>query len=202
VWAVYLLFVPPTSLYHMFLDPGLTPSVRALGSLLSLFISVPTVAVFLIIVASLEAAGRARGAAGLFGWVRLLPWREPAMHAVAMAIVNLALGGAFAFVLIQERLAPLLSDTFFVPAYFHFLTVGAVSLSLLAALGRVIAGLTGHALPAAPIGAPRTSLGPVSGPAWAAPLLVGGLVAAMFAATAAAFILMRGLPLLGAGGGH
>jgi cytochrome c oxidase subunit I len=290
VWAIYLLFVPPTSLYHMFLDPGLTPSVRALGSLLSLFISVPTVAVFLILVASLEADGRARGALGVFGWLRLLPWREPGMSAIAMAIVNLALGGAFAFVLIQEKLAPLLSDTFFVPAYFHFLTVGAVSLSLLAALGRVIVGLTGRPLPAArlltglpylvtaglvlfggagmwaglmgmprrvmavdydgaapaawavlspligiggavmaagvlayaavllaalpwrlgragadmamPGGATRAISGTPTGPAWAAPIFVGALVAAMFLATAAAFILMRGLPLLGAGGGH
>jgi cytochrome c oxidase subunit 1 len=48
-------------------------------------------------------------------------------------VVNLALGGIFAFVLIQERLAPLLSDTFFVPAYFHFLTIGTVTLTLLAA---------------------------------------------------------------------
>jgi heme/copper-type cytochrome/quinol oxidase subunit 1 len=55
---------------------------------------------------------------------------------------------------------------------------------------------------AMPGGALRTSSGPATGPAWAAPLLVGGLVAAMFAATAAAFILMRGLPLAGAGGGH
>jgi len=45
----------------------------------------------------------------------------------------LAFGGIFAFVLIQERLAPLLSDTFFVPAYFHFLTMGTVTLTLLAA---------------------------------------------------------------------
>lgn len=55
------------------------------------------------------------------------------MAAIGMAVANLALGGIFAFVLIQERLAPLLSDTFFVPAYFHFLTIGTVTLTLLAA---------------------------------------------------------------------
>jgi cytochrome c oxidase subunit 1 len=113
---------------------------------LSLFISVPTVAVFLVIVVSLEAHARARGARGLFGWLRLLPWREPAMTAIAMAVVNLALGGTLAFVLIQEQLAQLLSDTFFVPGYFHFLTIGTVSLTLLAALARVVPGLAGRPL--------------------------------------------------------
>jgi cytochrome c oxidase subunit I len=39
-----------------------------------------------------------------------------------------------------------LSDTFFVPGYFHFLTVGTVTLTLLAALAHVIPGLTGRAL--------------------------------------------------------
>ncbi|MCK6454078.1 MAG: cbb3-type cytochrome c oxidase subunit I [Alphaproteobacteria bacterium] len=144
VFTAYLVFVPPTSLYHMFLEPGLAPLVRALGSLLSLFIGVPTVAVFLVIVASLEAHARANGARGLFGWMRMLPWREPAMAAIGMAVVNLALGGVLAFVLIQEQLAQLLSDTFFVPGYFHFLTVGTVSLTLLAALGRMIPALTGR----------------------------------------------------------
>jgi cytochrome c oxidase subunit 1 len=146
IFTLYLVFVPPTSLYHMFLDPGLSPVLRGIGSLLSLFISVPTIAVFLVIISSLEAHGRARGARGLFGWMKMLPWREPAMAAFAMAIANLAIGGVFAFVLIQEKLAPLLSDTFFVPAYFHFLTIGTVSLTLLGATSRLLPPLFGRLL--------------------------------------------------------
>jgi cytochrome c oxidase subunit I len=146
VFASYLVFVPPTSLYHMFLEPGLAEPVRVIGSLLSLFISVPTVTVFLIIVASLEVHARAHGARGLFGWIPSLPWRNPVMAALGMAVVSLALGGALSFVLIQEKLAPLLSDTFFVPGYFHFLTVGTVTLTFLAALMYVLPALTGEAL--------------------------------------------------------
>lgn len=146
VFSLYLIFVPPTSLYHMFLEPGLSDGVRAVGSLLSLFIAVPTVMVFLIIVVSLEASARANGARGLFGWVRMLPWHNPAMAAVGMAVANLALGGAFSFVLIQEKLAPLLSDTFFVPGYFHFLTLGTVTLTFIAALMYVTPALTGRPL--------------------------------------------------------
>jgi cytochrome c oxidase subunit 1 len=146
VFATYLIFVPPTSLYHMFLEPNLAEPVRVLGSLLSLFISVPTVLVFLVIVASLETHARAQGARGLFGWIRLLPWRNPAMTAIGMAVASLAAGGALSFVLIQEKLAPLLSDTFFVPGYFHFLTVGTVTLTFLGALCYLIPALAGRAL--------------------------------------------------------
>ncbi len=109
VFALYLIFVPPTSLYHMFLEPDLAESVRVVGSLLSLFIAVPTVLVFLVIIASLETHARAQGARGLFGWMKGLPWENPAMAAVGMATVNLALGGVFSLVLIQEKLAVLLT---------------------------------------------------------------------------------------------
>jgi cytochrome c oxidase subunit I len=144
VFSLYLIFVPPTSLYHLFLEPDVAAAVRAVGSLLSLFIGVPTILVFVIIVASLESHARAQGARGLFGWMRLLPWENPAMAAVGMATVNLALGGVFSFVLIQEKLAVLLSDTFFVPGYFHFFTVGAISLTFIATLIYIIPALTGH----------------------------------------------------------
>ena len=144
IFALYLIFVPPTSLYHMFLEPDLAETVRVMGSLLSLFIAVPTILVFLVIVASLECHARAQGARGLFGWIKVLPWDNPAMAAVGMAVVNLAIGGAFSLVLIQEKLAVLLSDTFFVPGYFHFLTVGAVSLTFIATLIYVIPALTEH----------------------------------------------------------
>ncbi|MDP2086426.1 MAG: cbb3-type cytochrome c oxidase subunit I, partial [Gemmobacter sp.] len=142
VFAAYLVFVPPTSLYHMFLEPDLPGAVRIAGSLLSLFVSVPTLTAFLIIVASLEVQARARGGRGLFGWLRALPWHEPAMAAAGLAVVNMAFGLVFAFVLIQAELAPRLSDTFFVPGYFHFFTVGTVSLSFLAALAMILPALT------------------------------------------------------------
>lgn len=146
VFAMYLVFVPPTSLYHMFLEPGLPEAVKVTGSLLSLFVSVPTLTAFLIIVASLEVHARSRGARGLFGWIRMLPWRQPAMAAAGVAVISMALGIMLAFVLIQEKLAPLLSDTFFVPGYFHFFTVGTVSMTLLAAFSVILPPLSGRAL--------------------------------------------------------
>lgn len=146
VFSMYLVFVPPTSLYHMFLEPDLPKVVQVAGSMLSLFVSVPTLTAFLIIVASLEVHARTHGGRGLFGWIRLLPWRHPAMAAVGAGVLSMAFGLVFAFVLIQGQLAPLLSDTFFVPGYFHFFTVGTVSMTLLAALSVVLPAIGGRDL--------------------------------------------------------
>ena len=63
-----------------------------------------------------------------------------------MAPINALAGGVIANVLIQEALAPLLSDTFAVPGYFHFFTVGTVTLTFLGALLYMIPALTGHRL--------------------------------------------------------
>ena len=100
VFSMYLVFVPPTSLYHMFLEPDLPGVVRVADSLLSLFVSVPTLTAFLVIVASLEVHARQQGGRGLFGWIRLLPWRHPSMAAIGVAVLSMDLGLVFAFVLI------------------------------------------------------------------------------------------------------
>lgn len=147
VFAAYLVFVPPTSLYHMFLEPDLTEGVRVVGTLLSLFVSVPTLIAFLVIVSSLELATRARGAPkSLFGWIGRLPWGDPAFAAMGVAIVSTLVGLVFAFVLIQEKFAPLISDTVFVPGYFHFFAVGAVTQTFLAGFLVMIPALTGRAV--------------------------------------------------------
>ena len=146
VFASYLVFVPPTSLYHMFLEPNLPEGVRVAGSLLSLFVSVPTLTAFLIIVASLEAHARAHGARGLFRWIRRLPWGNPVVANMGVAMLTMLIGLVFAFVLIQEKLAPLLSDTMFVPGYFHFFAVGTVTQTLLAAMMMVLPAISGRPL--------------------------------------------------------
>ncbi len=133
IFSLYLIVVPPTSVYHLFLEPGLPETVKIVGSVLSLGVSVPTIAVSVLILTSLEACARGEGAKGL-KWLGKLPWRNPFFSAMALAMISAVGGGVGANVLIQERLAPLLSDTLAVPGYFHFLTLGAVTLTMMAAI--------------------------------------------------------------------
>ncbi len=147
VFSLYLIFVPPTALYHMFLEPNISGGVKLIGSLLSLFIIIPTLAVFLILVISLQACANGKGAHGVFGWLRYLPWRNPIFACVAMAVVSSFGGGVIANVMLQERFASLLSDTYTLPGYFHFLTVGTVTLTFIGALLYIVPILRRHRLP-------------------------------------------------------
>ncbi len=146
VFTVYAIIVPPTFLYHLFLAPGVPDNVKTVGSVLSMFIGVPTIIVAIVIVGMLEARMRAAGAIGRLGWLRHLPWGEPAFGGLAMSMATFGVGGAFAYALLAEGLAPLLHGTFLIPAYFHAFTGAGVTLAFMAATFALLPGLTGHAL--------------------------------------------------------
>jgi|Deesub1362B_J571_1020462.scaffolds.fasta_scaffold00866_5 cytochrome c oxidase subunit 1 len=145
IFSLYLLVVPPTSVYHMFLEPSVPAHIKVVGSILSLGVSIPTIAVGMLILASLHACASSREK-GALAWLRHLPWRNPSFSALAMAMVSALGGGVIANVIIQEKFEALLGDTFAVPGYFHFFTLGAVTLAIFGILTQIIPALTGHRL--------------------------------------------------------
>jgi cytochrome c oxidase subunit 1 len=133
VFTVYPLVVPPTFLYHLFLAPGVPDQVKTVGSLLSLFIGVPTLVVGIVVFGMLEARMRAlENQRGATAWLARLPWRDPAFAGLAMSMLTFGLGGAFAYALLSEGLAGLLHGTFVVPGYFHAFTGAGVTLTFMA----------------------------------------------------------------------
>jgi cytochrome c oxidase subunit 1 len=146
-FSFYLVVLPPTFLYHMFLDPTISALMKTVASTLAMFISIPTIMVFVIILVSLEASARvANKREGLFAWGRDLPWGNPAFSAIVAACVSAAAGGVLANILIQTKFAALLSDTFAIPAYFHFFTVGTISLTFIGLLLYIVPSLYGRQL--------------------------------------------------------
>lgn len=146
VFTAYPLIVPPTFLYHLFLAPGIPDSLKTIGSILSLFIGVPTIIVSIVVLGMLESRMRALGASGSLGWLRKLPWGSPAFAGLAMSMLAFGLGGAFAYALLTEGLAPLLHGTFVVPGYFHAFTAAGVTLTFIAATYALLPGLAGRPL--------------------------------------------------------
>jgi cytochrome c oxidase subunit 1 len=133
VFTAYPLVVPPTFLYHLFLAPGVPDQVKTVGSLLSLFIGVPTLIVGMVVFGMLEARMRGLGGRkGAFSWLGQLPWRDPAFAGLVMSMLTFGLGGAFAYALLSEGLAGLLHGTFVVPGYFHAFTGAGVTLTFMA----------------------------------------------------------------------
>lgn len=145
IFTLYLAVIPPTSVYHFFLEPSLPLRAKMLGSILSLGVSLPTIAVALLILSSWEVSIRSELGLGL-GWVRRLPWGNPAFMAMSMGMVSALGGGVLANVVIQERVETLTGDTLVIPAYFHLFTIGAITLTYLGLLLYLIPGITGRGI--------------------------------------------------------
>ncbi|MEE9199527.1 MAG: cbb3-type cytochrome c oxidase subunit I [Dehalococcoidia bacterium] len=146
VFTVYPIVVPPTFLYHMFLAPGVPQSTKTVGTILSLFVGVPTIIVAVVVLGMLEARVRAAGYTGAFGWLKSLPWGNPAFAGMVMGILTFGIGGILSYALLSEGLAELFHGTFVVPGYFHAFTAAGVTLTFMAAAYYLVPLLTGRQL--------------------------------------------------------
>lgn len=145
LFLLYPLFVPPTFVYHLLMDPNLAYNVKFTGTSLSLLVGVPTVLHTFIILGMLEA--RVRGAGySFFGWLKHLPWGNPAFGSMIVGMVTLFTGGLLSYMLIQEQLAPLLHNTFAVPAYIHPMAAGGANITYMGALYYGVPVLLGRQL--------------------------------------------------------
>jgi len=127
LFLMYPAVVPPTFLYHLMADPSITQGVKIIGSALSLLVWIPSLLHMFIVTGMMEAHMRSAGH-GLFGWIRHLPWKNPAFASLIMGMITFGIAGGLTAVLLQEQTASLLHGTFAVPAYIHPMVVGAASL--------------------------------------------------------------------------
>ncbi len=127
LFLMYPAVVPPTFLYHLMVDPAIPQNIKIIGSALSLLVWIPSILHMFIIMGMMEVKLRSAGY-GLLGWIRHLPWRNPAFASLIMGMVTFGIAGSLTAVLLQEQTASLLHGTFAVPAYIHPMVVGAASL--------------------------------------------------------------------------
>jgi len=97
-------------------------------------------------VASVEHGARQRGGKGYFGWLRVLPWGNPAFSGMALAGIMFAAGGFSGMINAGMNINYLVHNSFWIPGHFH-LTVGtAVALTFMAATYWLLPQLTGKPL--------------------------------------------------------
>ena len=78
------------------------------------------------ICASVEIAARLRGGKGVMGWLRALPWVNPAMLGLTFSFLMLGLGGAGGLINMSYQLDSTIHNTQWVTGHFHLIFAGAV----------------------------------------------------------------------------
>jgi cytochrome c oxidase subunit 1 len=139
VFILFVLFSTPVGLHHQFMDPGV-PALFKLGHTLATYVILfPSFVTAFTVIASLETAGRARGGRGLFSWIGRLPWEDPFVTSVVLAMLVFAIGGFGGAINAAYAMNTMVHNTAWVQGHFH-LTVGtAVALTFM--------GVTYHLLP-------------------------------------------------------
>lgn len=130
---LFLLFSVPVGVHHQFSDPSITKGVKMFQGLLTFGVAIPSFITAFTIAASLEYAGRKRGAKGL-GFFTKLPYLDTNRYLFAYFICGLFLfifGGLTGIVNASGQLNNVVHNTAWLPGHFHMTVAGPVFLSII-----------------------------------------------------------------------
>src|SRR5687768_9384434 len=131
---LFLLFSVPVGVHHQFADPSITKGVKMFQGLLTFAVAIPSFITAFTIAASLEYAGRKRGAKGLLGYFGKLPYLDPNRFLFAYLISGLFLfifGGLTGIVNASGQLNNVIHNTAWLPGHFHMTVAGPVFLGII-----------------------------------------------------------------------
>jgi cytochrome c oxidase subunit 1 len=153
VFVLFLVLSVPVGIHHQYLDPGIPEGFKFVAMTNTMFLLLPSLLTAFTVVASIEHGGRQRGGKGYLGWLRTLPWGNPAFSGMALAGLMFAAGGFSGMINAGMNINYLVHNTFWVPGHFH-LTVGTASaLTFMAGAYWLVPQLTGKRLVAKRIAA-------------------------------------------------
>jgi cytochrome c oxidase subunit 1 len=131
---LFLLFSIPVGVHHQFSEPNITGGVKFFQSMLTFGVAIPSFITAFTLAASLEYAGRQRGAKGLFGWMGKLPYLDTNNFLFAYFIAGLILfifGGLTGIVNASYSLNSVVHNTAWLPGHFHMTVAGPVFLAII-----------------------------------------------------------------------
>jgi cytochrome c oxidase subunit 1 len=131
---IFLLLSIPIGVHHQFGDPGIGKGIKLTQSILTFGVAVPSFITAFTIAASLEYAGRKRGAKGLWNWIWKLPFFDKKVYLFGYLINGLILfifGGLTGLVNASYSLNNVIHNTAWIPGHFHLTVAGPVFLAIL-----------------------------------------------------------------------
>ena len=145
-FILFLVVAMPIGIHHTFEDPQVGAGFKFIHSAFTALVTVPTFLTVFTICASVEIAARLRGGRGPIGWIRVLPWDNPIMLAVAFSFVMLGFGGAGGLINMSYQLNATIHNTQWITGHFHLIFGGAIVIMYFAIAYDLWPHLTGRAL--------------------------------------------------------
>ncbi|HEX6636818.1 MAG TPA: b(o/a)3-type cytochrome-c oxidase subunit 1 [Steroidobacteraceae bacterium] len=145
-FALFLVFSMPIGIHHLFADPMVGSGVKVMHAIFTAMVAVPTLLTIFTICATVELAARVRGGRGVFGWLKALPWENPAMLGVAFSFIMLGFGGAGGLINMSYQLDSTVHNTQWITGHFHLIFGGAIVIMYFVLAYDLWPQLTGRAL--------------------------------------------------------
>ncbi len=146
VFALFIILSTPVGFHHQFMDPGIASGWKLLHTFNTLGILFPSFVTAFTVVASLEIAGRARGATGWFDWLGKLPWGDPLVASVLLSMLLFAVGGFGGAINAAYGMNSMVHNTAWVQGHFHLTVGSAVALTFMGTAYWLVPKLVGREL--------------------------------------------------------
>ncbi|HYT05421.1 MAG TPA: b(o/a)3-type cytochrome-c oxidase subunit 1 [Gemmatimonadales bacterium] len=145
-FVLFIVLSTPVGFHHQFMDPGIPASWKLLHTVLTFGILFPSFVTAFTVTASLEVAGRLKGATGLLDWLKQLPWGDPLVASVLLSMLLFAVGGFGGAINAAYGMNAVVHNTAWIQGHFHLTVGSATALTFMGTAYWLLPRLTGREL--------------------------------------------------------
>jgi len=145
-FLMLMIFSIPVGVHHLFTDPGVSESAKLMHAILTFVVAAPSLLTAFNIAATIERAGRKRGATGLLDWMWKVPWGNPVIASQFCGMWLFVFGGITGIANASFNMNVALHNTAWVVGHFHVTLGGAVFMTYMGMLFWILPMLTGRKL--------------------------------------------------------
>lgn len=145
-FILLLLFSIPVGFHHQLVEPGIDPGWKFLQVILTFLVTIPSLMTAFSLFATFENFGRSKGATGLFGWFKMLPWGDARFVVPFIGMLAFIPGGAGGMINASHQMNQVVHNTIWVTGHFHLTIATAVILTYFGISYWLIPHLTGRTL--------------------------------------------------------
>jgi cytochrome c oxidase subunit I len=145
-FVLFLLFSIPVGFHHQLLEPGISHTWKFFQVALTFMVIIPSLMTAFSMFAVFETAGRKKGAKGLFGWLKVLPWNDVRFFAPMVGMIIFIPAGAGGIINASHQLNQVIHNTLWVTGHFHLTVATTVALTFFGIAYWLVPYLTGRTL--------------------------------------------------------
>jgi cytochrome c oxidase subunit 1 len=145
-FILFVLLSTPVGFHHQFEDPGIASGWKLAHTVATYGVIFPSFMTAFTVIASLEVAGRRKGAKGLFDWIPRLPWGDPFFAAIALGMIGFAFGGFGGAINAAYAMNSMVHNTAWIQAHLHVTLGTTVVLSFMGATYWLLPRMLGREL--------------------------------------------------------